>query len=290
MKQLSLIKSAIKHTIRDYKYNLKHLQLHLSLSSEIEYSFLRMYCHMLDKGMNNAYFESGHSQSVFNETQMLYEKLLPIYGNDREYEWIREIISRFEKAQKVGKPSLNNTEPYVYSSTDIENHLNFIRRRTSCRNFLQKEIPNDIINKIVEIAIDAPNGCCRQVVRYYISQNKSIVKEAQSMIEGMTNFTNVQCLVCVAAEISYYDIVDKNLRYIDASLSTENFLLGASLYGVYGTICNFLHASNTEVSRCKELFGVKDSEDIIMFIAIGYPTVIPEKPARRDLDVFYKIV
>lgn len=290
MKQLSLIKSAIKHTIRDYKYNLKHLQLHLSLSPEIEYSFLRMYCHMLDKGMNNANFESGHSQSVFKETQKLYEKLLPIYGNDREYEWIREILSRFEEAQKIGKPSLNNTEPYVYSSTDIENHINFIRRRTSCRNFLQKEIPNDIINKIVDIAIDAPNGCCRQVVRYYISQNKSIVKEAQSMIEGMTNFTNVQCLVCVAAEFSYYDIVDKNLRYIDSSLSAENFLLGASLFGVYGTICNFLHASDTEVSRCKKLFGVKDSEDIIMYIAIGYPTVIPEKPARRDLDVFYKIV
>ena len=34
---------------------------------------------------------------------------------------------------------------------------------------------------------------------------------------------------------------------------------------------------------------IKESENIVLFIVIGYPILIPEKPTRRNIQTFYKI-
>ena len=169
-------------------------------------------------------------------------------------------------------------------------HKAFIYARTSCRNFKPIKIPATVIRDITEIAIDAPNGCCRQTVRYHITQDDENIKKIAPCIAGLTNFSNIQCLVSVSAESSFYSLIDKNLQYVDASLSAENFILGASLYGVYGTMCNFFHATENQIKICKEILHIPDSETIVMFIAMGYPTEIPEKPTRRNVESFYTVV
>lgn len=279
---------AVKQSMNDFKYNYKHIMAHSQETDEIKFSRLRMFCHMLDKGMNNIHFEKGHSMSVYKSAVELRNYLDSVFKNDSAFHWVDEIIERFEKAQADGKPALESREPIVYSKQQIEDYTRFITNRTSCRNFLEKKIPSDVIENIVRIAIDAPNGCCRQVVRYYITQDKEKIKQAVPHVAGITNFSNIQCMVCVASETSYYELVDKNLQFVDASLSAENFILGASLYGVYGTMCNFFQATEKDISLCKQIFEVGETERIVMFIAMGYPINIPQKPTRRNIKVFYK--
>lgn len=280
---------AFEQSVFDFKYNIKHIKNHSSESNEILFSRLRMFCHMLDKGMNNVHFEKGHSLSVYKNAVSLRNKLDKTYKKDLSFTWVNEIIERFEKAQEEGKPKIEIRVPPIYTDQQIADYTCFITNRTSCRNFIDKNIPTDVIENIVKIAVDAPNGCCRQVVRYYITQNKDKIHQAVPHIAGITNFSNIPCLVCVAAETSYYELIDKNLQFVDASLSAENFILGASLYGVYGTMCNFFHADKNDINICREIFGLKETENIVMFIAMGYPINIPEKPKRRDLEVFCKI-
>ena len=282
--------AVVKQSIVDFKYNYRHVKKHSEETDEIKFSKLRMYCHMLDKGMNNIHFEKGHSMSVYNSAVKLRKQLGSVYKGDTSFLWVDEIIDSFEKAQVNGKPSLKSRIPPIYSHQQIDEYSRFITNRTSCRNFLEKKIPLDILEEIVKIAIDAPNGCCRQVVRYYITQDKEKIKQTVPHVAGITNFSNIQCLVCVAAETSYYELIDKNLQFVDASLSAENFILGASLYGVYGTMCNFFHATDQDILTCKQIFEVGDTEGIVMFIAMGYPINIPQKPIRRNVRIFYKII
>lgn len=284
---LRTLLNTLKYSMVEFRNNYKHVKIHSKETNEILFSRLRMYCHMLDKGMNNVHFEKGHSLPIYNSALQIRDKLSSKYSNDPSFFWVNETLDRFRKAQIDGKPLLMSRTPIVYSQNEVEVITNFITNRTSCRNFIEKKIPSYIIEKIVRIAIDAPNGCCRQVVRYYITQNKEIIKQTIPHIAGATNFSNIQCLVCVAAEISYYDLIDKNLQFLDASLSVENFILGASLYGIYGTICNFFRASREDVDSCKSYFGVKETENIIMFIAMGYPVMVPQKPIRRVVSCFY---
>lgn len=287
---LNRLISVIKQTIIDFKINYRHVKYHSMGTDEILFSRLRMFCHMLDKGMNNIHFEKGHSMSVYKSAISLRNQLSESYKNDSSFVWVNEIIERFEKAQETGYPVLDSHTPPIYTQQQINEYTCFITNRTSCRNFLEKKIPTDVIKNIIKIAIDAPNGCCRQVVRYYITQNREKIQQTIPHIAGITNFSNIPCLVCVAAETSYYDLIDKNLQFVDASLSAENFILAASLYGVYGTMCNFFHANKTDVSICKKLYEVSETETIVMFISMGYPNEIPRKPERRDLHVFYKEV
>lgn len=280
----------LKQTYRDMINNYYHAKYHSENTNEIKYAMLRTYCHMLDKGMNNIHFEKGHSLRFLKSAQELREELFPIYRNDRCFAWIDKILEKFKQSQIDGQPTLNNRVPIDYSEQQIKEYSSFMFNRTSCRNFKDQRIPSNILKEIINIAIDAPNGCCRQVVRYYLTQDKEKIKEIIPHVAGITNFSNIQCLVCVAAETSYYDLKDKNLQYVDASLSAENFILGASLYGVYGTMCNFFQATVEDKAFCREIYGISKSENIVLFIAMGYPINIPMKPVRRDVEVFYKEV
>ena len=280
----------LERSVIDFKYNVKHAKNRSKETDDILFSRLRIYCHMLDKGMNNTHFEKGHSMSVYRSAIALRDQLATVYENDSSFAWVNVILERFEKAQESGCPDLESRTPPIYSQQQIKEYISFITNRTSCRNFKEKDIPAGVIEDIIKIAIDAPNGCCRQVVRYYITQKKEKIQQAIPHIAGITNFSNIPCLVCVAAETSYYELADKNLQFVDASLSAENFILGASLYGVYGTMCNFFHADKNDTKACRKLFEIKETENIVMFIAIGFPTLIPEKPKRHNVNVFYKIV
>jgi len=288
MKKIFLFIKALLFTVRDFKYNYNHMKNHAQNSGEIKFSYLRMYCHMLDKAMNNIYFEKGHSQMVYSNAKKLSLELEPLYKEDSAYKWALEILKRFEDAQLNGRPSLNNNNASIYTLDEISLFKKILYSRTSCRNFKSDIIPNEVIRDIVAMAVDAPNGCCRQVVRYYITQSPETIEILKPCIAGLTNFTNVSCLVCVCAEVSVYDIIDKNLQYVDTALSVENFLLGATIYGIQGTICNFFHATTEDIFKCKQSLNIPKTENIVMFIALGYPTTIPEKPTRRDLNVFYK--
>ena len=169
---LNRLCAVVKQSMADLKYNYKHIKAHSKESDEIKFSRLRMYCHMLDKGMNNIHFEKGHSLSVYESAVELRNQLGSVFKDDSAFQWANEIIERFEKAQVKGKPALESRKPVAYSKEQINEYTLFITNRTSCRNFQEKAITSDVLERIVRIAIDAPNGCCRQVVRYYITQDK----------------------------------------------------------------------------------------------------------------------
>lgn len=288
IQKLRNMRSIYQATMADYRYNKRHFIIRNNKSDEIDFANLRKLSHMLDKAMNNPRFEKGHSGKVYKDALALKTKLKAVYGSDSAFAWVCEILDRFEQAQLDGKPAINSHEPRAFSQEEITIFSEFIRNRTSCRCFRKQEIPASIIRNIVALAIDAPNGCCQQTVRFYLTQNKEKIARIAPNVAGLTNFTNVQCLVAVCSDCSHYNLNDKNLQYIDASLAAENFVLAAQLYGVYGTMCNFFHASAIQINEVKEIYEMKDSENIVLFMAIGYPEFIPEKPARRDIETFLK--
>lgn len=282
------LRAVVRATLKDYKYNKHHFAIRKAGGNEVDFANLRKYCHMLDKAMNNPHFEKGHSGMVYKDALALKNKLYSVYEGDAALTWACEILDRFEQAQQVGKPALDSHEPRVYSSEEVAKFSDFIRTRTSCRNFKKQAIPTDVIRDIVSLAVDAPNGCCQQSTRFYLTQDEEKIARIAPNVAGLTNFTNVQCLVAVCSDCSHYNLNDKNLQYVDASLAAENFVLAAQLYGVYGTMCNFFHASAIQINEVKEIYEMKDSENIVLFMAIGYPEFIPEKPARRDIETFLK--
>lgn len=276
-------------------YAFNHFKAYLARTKntknelECQFANLRMYCHMLDKGLNNPCFERGRGESIYQKAYEFHRRLKDSFKEDPAFIWAGNIISAYETAQKTNIYERKKISYKTYSESEIKFINDFITSRTSCRNFLSKKIPEDTLKKITSLAIDAPNGCCRQATKFYFSQNSKIIKKVTPCIAGITNFSEIPCLVCVTAESNFYPPIDTNLQYIDTALASENFILAARIHNVYGTMCNFFHATEKDINTCKKEFNIPTSENIVLFIAIGFPASLPEKPARRNLSHFFHI-
>ena len=257
---------------------------------EVLFSLLRRNCHALDKGLHTIPFEKGHGKSIYAEAITFKKQLKDsLYVNDPAYLWCEAIIAAYEQAQSQNLGELDR--PYrIY--TEDEKHMiyNFFHSRISCRNFNNKKVKDSIWNEIIAVAADAPNGCCRQTSRIYVVSNKEIITKLKINIAGATGFSNgIPYLLCITADTRPYTCVDRMLAYIDASLFTENLVLGCRANNIFTTILNFQHASERERESVSECLGIPSHERIILFIAAGYVDSVPEKPIRMSVERFRKM-
>ena len=275
----------IEYCIKDIISNLRFWTSSRKSFNAQKFARLRTACHILDKGLNAIPFEKGHGESIYKIAKKLNNELKNTYGDDRAFQWTSKIIEEYECTQKETHKKIN-VVAVEYDDVQRENFFNMIRSRVSCRNFIVRQIEDVVLKEIVEIAVDAPNGCCRQTVRYYLTQNSNKIKQLIPNVAGITCFSSIPCIVFVTSYSLAYSLKDRNLQYVDASLSIENFVLAARAFNVFTTICNFFHAGNNQIKNVKEILNIPKEETIIAVIAMGYSDNVPQKPARMNLDKY----
>jgi nitroreductase len=252
---------------------------------EVIFAKLRTQAHILDKGLHIIPFEKGHGVMIYHNCKELQNKITDSkILDDRAYKWVAGVIKDYENAQKTGIVSYNTDLPCQFTHDAKEQFYHVIKSRTSCRSFTNEVIDDGIWTEIVEIASDAPSGCCRQTARYYIESSQEKISLLIKNIAGATGFSgNIPYLICLTADIRAYDIKDKFLPYIDASLSVENFLLACTINNISSVCLNMQHASLAEQKNVKVILNIPKYEKIILFIAAGKPNVLPAKPARINV-------
>lgn len=151
---------------------------------EVCFALLRKDCHILDKGLHTIPFEKGHSKAFYAEAVSLKKKLenTPV-AVDPAFHWCKGVISTYECAQSCGTGK-KSTSYHVYSDNERMMIDKFLRSRVSCRNFNAETIDDATWNKIIEIAADAPNGCCRQTSRIYVVHEKETIAKLRVHVGG----------------------------------------------------------------------------------------------------------
>jgi len=277
--------SLLRYCVDQLKAIVKFWKYSGANTSEVKFTRLRTACHILDKGLNSTPFEKGHGMLIYREARKLLEEVKDRYQFDDAYLWAEKIVSNYEKAQR-NSFDIENCNPILFTVEERERLFNAIKARVSCRNFKKMSISDDVLKEIVKIAVDAPNGCCRQTVRYYVLQDTNQIEKCIPDIAGITCFSNIPCLVCVTSFSPAYDLIDRNLQYVDASLSLENFVLAARAYNIFTTICNVFHASSVQLRHLKETFCISEAETIVAVVAMGYSEMTPHKPVRMNVENF----
>lgn len=159
--------------------------------------------------------------------------------------------------------------------------------RRSIRNYKDTQVPKDILDKIVECGINAPNAINRQAweVRvintpesfslfkeYLVKDNSDAPKE---MIEGC--FRGAPTLIVIANDTSF------KFSQIDCGLLSENIMLSAWSLGI-GSVClgspvGFINNSQ----QAKNMLGFSEEYSTVICIGLGYANENPDaKP--RDLS------
>jgi nitroreductase len=170
-----------------------------------------------------------------------------------------------------------------------KNILDIIKSRRSVRKFQKKEIPQEIVDKLIEALIWAPSAGNLQSRKFYFIFNQGI-KEKLVEAAGGQDFISQAPLViigCTDDKIIYrYGERGKNLYSIcDVAASIQNLMLSAQEFGL-GTV--WVGAFNEkEVSK---ILNLPENLRPIAIIPVGYPAEKPMAPPRVSKEEAIKII
>jgi nitroreductase len=151
--------------------------------------------------------------------------------------------------------------------------LEAIQKRYSCRKYLEKDIPKDLILKILEAARLAPSAGNIQPW-FFIIVNDKEKKEIIAKSGRWANFIEKAPIVIVGcgnkeASPKWYKV--------DVSIAMEHMVLEATELGL-GTCW----VGSFDEKKVKEILKIPEKYEVVALLAIGYPT--------EKIDVMGKMV
>ena len=207
----------------------------------------------------------------------------------------------------------------ISNKMNYANHcVDYIKNRRSVRNYHQKEISLDLVDRVLETARWAPSAHNAQPWRFFILVDKCvrenlITKMAQCFYQDLLNdgvtkeFAATRCeasitrlstspviiLACIdSGKIKYYpDTLRKNAEEILASQSLaaalQNILLTASSFGLGS--CWFSAPLFCQ-DVVKKVVGIPKDYIPQALVTLGYPIENPDPPPRLSLNEIRKII
>jgi nitroreductase len=167
-----------------------------------------------------------------------------------------------------------------------------ILTRRSIRRYQEKEIPEDILNKILEAARWAPSWANTQPWEIVVVKDQSIKEQIQATVSSRNPsslaIVNAPVLLVVCGQIKksgfYFDTFPTKFGdwfMYDLGLATENLCLAAHDSGL-GTVIVGLF----DHDRVGEAVKLPADHEVLVLIPLGYPDQEPKPPKRKEKDEF----
>ena len=169
--------------------------------------------------------------------------------------------------------------------------LNAIKTRRSCRNFKPDMLPQDIIDQICEAGTYAPTGMNRQSPLIVVIKDKQIrdrLSEINASIMGKEHFDPFY-----GAPVVLFVLADAGnpTHLYDGSLVMANLMLAAHALGIGSC---WIHRAqeesfDPEVKAILEQVGITDDYVGIGHCVIGYPAEEPRPASPRKENYIRQI-
>lgn len=141
--------------------------------------------------------------------------------------------------------------------------LNVIANRYSCRDYKDEMLSDDILQAIAEAAIQAPSGVNRQAWRVIVVKNKELIQDLES--EGLSYLSSIEdkstyqrimerggrlfygapCMIVVPID-------DNEQSLIDCGILCQNIALAATSLGIANVICGLTRTAFASGLRAEE--------------------------------------
>lgn len=152
-----------------------------------------------------------------------------------------------------------------------------VRTRRSVRSFLDKSIPDDTLNRILNAARLAPSANNRQEWRFIVVRNPD-TRHALAKVAGNQMFIAEAPVVLVCCGVDYGKVMHcgQAAYPIDVAIAIDHITLCAVAEGL-GT-CWIGHFDEAAV---KELLGIPNPVRVVELLPMGYPGETAEGAKRR---------
>jgi len=154
-----------------------------------------------------------------------------------------------------------------------------IKKRRSIRKWEEKEIPQQMIEKLIESIIWAPSAGNLQARKFYFVYNEEIRNQiAELANQPFVRKAPLITVACADKEKSAWKYGDKGqdlFCIVDACLSVQNLMLQAADLGLGSVPVGVI-----DEAGMKNLLDIPDGLRPFLIIPIGFPAEYPEAPVR----------
>jgi len=154
-----------------------------------------------------------------------------------------------------------------------------IKNRRSIRKWEDKEIPKQMIEKLIEAIIWAPSAGNLQARKFYFVYNNEIrIKLAESARQPFLQGAPLVVIACADKEKSAWKYADRGrdlYSIVDASLSVQNLMLQAHDLGL-----SSVPVGAFDEQQVSELLKMPENLYPFLFLPVGFPAESPEAPTR----------
>ncbi len=147
--------------------------------------------------------------------------------------------------------------------------IEVINTRRSIRKFEDKKVTDELVQKILAAAMNAPSAGNEQPWQFIVITDRSILEK----ISKIRPFT-LGILVCGDLTLEKY----QGLWMIDCSAATENILLAVHSLGL-GAVWTGIYPMQDRIEKYRKLLNIPVNVIPLAFIPIGYPA---QKPPLQD--------
>ena len=156
-----------------------------------------------------------------------------------------------------------------------------IRNRRSIRKYLDKNIPDDIVDKLLEAAMYAPSARNERSWHFIVINKRELLDEITKVHPYSSMLKQAPLAILVCGDTSIEPSVEYNA--INCSAATQNILLAAYEMGL-GTCWLGVFPRQDRVAGLTKLFNLPGNIIPISLVAVGYPDETKETPERFMKD------
>jgi nitroreductase len=160
----------------------------------------------------------------------------------------------------------------------------FLASRYSSRAFHKDPVPKELLEKIIQIAQQAPSQCNRQSARLHLYQDKQEISNLLTLQGGARGFsTDVSTLFVISNDLnSWVASGDRNQGYLDSGLFAMSLLFACHAHGLATCPLNF-SKTNLAEHKFKKAARIPNGERVVMLVAVGFPANTPTLVAARSV-------
>ena len=172
---------------------------------------------------------------------------------------------------------------------EVDQLLDLMRRRASCRKYLEKSVEEDKIINCLEAARLAPSACNKQPWRFKIIDDSATLKEIcrDALLPGIPmpwlQKAPVIVVLCAETNIVTHTLAPmlSKVKYhlVDVGIAGEHFVLAAEAQGLGTCWIGWF-----KEKKVRKIAGIPRNLQILSLISLGYPEEPQDQPSKMSID------
>jgi len=170
--------------------------------------------------------------------------------------------------------------------------MKVIQERRSIRNYEDKDVPEELLNQVLEAVKWAPSWANTQCWEVVVVRDPAVKEKLQATLAKGNPATKaivnapVVLAMCGKLQSSGYYKNEVTTKFgdwflFDLGIATQNLCLAAHDAGL-GTVIVGLF----DHDKAAEILGVPQGYELVVLLPLGYPSKVPSAPKRREVSEF----